>query len=218
MRMRIAVGLLLLVLSVAVGVAPAAAQCPRPLHYLAGIEDDFAPPQEATSPSDELVAYTEESWPQVTTRLFDTEGTDMALIHTFTGWTEPPCGATLTLHVHAGPNPLSTNDSIRMQVIGGSDPQQAFLYWVTIRFVTGSWGPGDDAVVTLDLADLPAYGGFPTDILPSLSGGKLDLLVEDDTAVDYAQLDICRCPHPSVTPIDHMTWGRLKSRYGSGGE
>lgn len=211
---RIALGLgLALAAATLIASRPAGAKCLRDIHLVAGVEDDFALPAEPTQPAADLVAYTQKWWPLPATRQFDTEATDLALIHTFTGWQGPICGATLELHLHGGPSTLSSNDSIRLELLGGSDHQKAFLYWVTIHYVLGDWGPGQAGVVTLDLADLPVYGGFPTDILISLNDGRMDLMVEDDTAVDYAKLDICGCRHLELVPLDHLTWGRLKSLY-----
>lgn len=191
----------------------AAAECTRGTQVTAGEDDNFALPTEPTQPSDRLLSYTQQYWPVPATRRFDVTGTDVALIHTFSGWKGPVCGATLTLHLHAGPSLLSNNDSVRMELQGGSDIQQAFLYWVTIRYVLGDWGPGQDGVVTLDLGDLPVYGGFPTNILNSLNDGRMDLMVEDDTAVDYARLDICGCHHTNLDAPDRVTWGHLKAMY-----
>lgn len=191
----------------------AAADCTRSIQVMAGENDDFALPTEPTQPSSRLLSYTQQYWPVPVTRQFDAMGTDAALIHTFSGWKGPVCGATLTLHLHAGSSYLSINDSVRMELQGGSDTQKAFLYWVTIHYVLGDWGPDQDGVVVLDLGDLPVYGGFPTDILNSLNDGRMDLMVEDDTAVDYARLDICGCHHLNLDAGDRVTWGHLKAMY-----
>lgn len=200
--------------------------------FTAGTPDEFSLPTESPVPSAHLIDYTSKFWPQRTTRLFDMSATDVALIHTFTGWKARVCGATLEIRLRGGPDPLSTNDSIRLGLKGGTDHQQAFHYWVTIRRVVGSWGPGSEATLTLDLAHLPVYGGFPTDILFALSDGELELLVEDDTAVDYATLTVCGCNNMAMGPADgkvvagypgagstafeRTTWGRLKTVYRGG--
>jgi hypothetical protein len=156
-------------------------------------------------------------WPQPTTRWFDTGGNNAALIHTFEGWRGPVCGATLELRLRAQSSALSTNDSIRLELRGGSDHQRAFRYWTTIRNVVGAWGPGAEAVVELNLGDLPPYVDFPTSVLRALHDGRLDLLVEDDTAIDYALLTICRCASialiESPVSVETASWGRVKSRY-----
>jgi len=188
----------------------ASAECPgTELPFPAGVPDEFALPTEPTDPSPALVSYTEEFWPQPTTRLFDAGGNDHALIHTFSGWPGPVCGARLEIRLAGQSSSLSTNDSVRLELVGGPDPVHAFLYWTTIRNVTGSWGPGSVATLDLDLSDLPPYVEFPTNILDSLSDGSLDLLVEDDTAVDYATLHVCYCP----VSVEKSSWGRVKATY-----
>lgn len=206
----------------------ALAQCPAPMEVVAGAPDEFMLPVEPSYPSARLLDYTSRFWPQRTVRLFDTVGIDIALVHTFTGWQGRVCGAALEIRLRCGPDPLSTNDSIRLGLKGGSDHQRAFRYWVTIRRVLGSWEPGDESTLTLDLADLPVYGGFPTNILSSLNDGELELLVEDDTEVDYAILRVCKCgslsqgpadvnigPDAGPAPARPTTWGRLKATYPS---
>ena len=47
----------------------------------------------------------------------------------------------------------------------------------------------------LDLANLPITGGATTNLLPSLNAThRLDIHVQDDTAVDYVRLWITTCP------------------------
>lgn len=111
---------------------------------------------------------------------------------------------------------MSSNDGIWLSLIGGTDLSHAFEYWTAIANAIGSWGPGAAATLHLDLAALPPHAEFPTDILYVLSDGALELLVEDDTAVDYAVLSICSCP----APAERTTWGRVKVLYpgASGGQ
>jgi len=192
----------------------APAECDESDVYIAGVPDNFEHPAEPSFPSLELVTYAKTSWPQLIHRRFDDDLTDVALIHTFSGWKGSVCGATLEIRLRAGGNVMSTNDSVRLELTGGDDHQRAFAYWTTIRNVTGSWGPGDEATLLLDLGNLPRYVDFPTDILPTLQDGDLDLLVEDDTAIDYAILRICECASSEGrTPVEATSWGRLKTSY-----
>lgn len=207
--------------------ASAGAQCERPTVLTAGTPDAFALPYEDPSPSAHLVDYTSKFWlGQTTTRRFDMVATNAALIHTFTGWKGPVCGATLEIRLLGGDDPLSYNDSVRLGLKGGADQQLAWNYWVTISRVVGSWGPGSQATLHLDLGDLPTYVDMPTDILSALNDGELELLVEDDSAVDYATLTVCRCkslvlsvpaidmgPVDDATPTLPTTWGHLKAVY-----
>jgi hypothetical protein len=194
-------------------IAVATADCPgTEVPVPAGVPDEFALPTEPTDPSPEYASYMDEFWPQPTTRWFDAGGNDEALIHTFGGWSGlgPVCGARLEIRLAGQSSGLSINDSVRLELVGGPDPVDAFQYWTTIANVTGSWGPGSVATLDLDLSDLPPYADYPTDILDALDDGSLDLAVEDDTAVDYAILHLCYCPPVSV---ESSSWGRVKASY-----
>ena len=155
--------------------------------FVGGVRDDFAAPVEPSVPSTELLEFAAAHWPQDVSRPFDEPGTNRALIHTFTGWHYPVRHATLELHLRAE-GELSENDSVRLGLVGGSDTVLAFKWWMTIHTVTGTWAPGSETTLVLDLANLPAYSTFPTNILSELRDHSLELLVEDDTAIDYARL------------------------------
>lgn len=191
----------------------ALADCPGPeTPFPAGIADEFAPPPEPTQPSPELLAYMLAYWPQPPTRQFDMMGSDFTLIHSFSGWSGPVCGARLEIRLAAGEDGLTYNDSVRLSWVGGPDLVHAFRYWTTIGNVIGSWGPGDVVTLVLDLSALPPFQDFPTDILEELADGGLELAVEDDTAVDYAILYICDC----ATGGGAQSWAAIKSLYRGG--
>lgn len=198
------------------GCGAARAQCPgMEMPVPAGIADDFTYPVEPTVPSPAFLAYMMVVWPQPPTRQFDTQGSDEVLIHSFTGWQGPVCGARLEIRLAASWDPLSFNDSIRLSLVGGSDPDHSFRYWSTIANVIGDypddWQPGDVVTLTMDLANLPeTTHGWPTNILDDVADGELELAVEDDTAVDYAVLHVCFCP----VPTEAASWGRVKAVYG----
>lgn len=197
-------------LVLALSLQPALADCDGVETVIpAGVPDSFTPPSEPTTPSWEFLTYMQQHWPQPPSRQFDDLGADWTLIHTFSGWSGPVCGATLEIRLAASTSSLSFNDSVRLAWVGGDDLFHAFLYWVEIRIVTGTWGPGSDATITLDLAALPPYEDFPTNILDQLADGFLELAVEDDTAVDYAVLTVCQCP----VPVEEGSWGRVKATY-----
>jgi hypothetical protein len=138
----------------------------------------------------------------------------MALIHSFVGWQGPVCGARLEIRLAASWDELSFNDSVRLSLVGGSDPYYSFRYWTTIANVIGDypgdWQPGEVATLIMDLENLPATtNGWPTNIMSDLADGALELAVEDDTAVDYAVLHVCFCP----VSTEPATWGRVKAAY-----
>jgi hypothetical protein len=58
----------------------------------------------------------------------------------------------------------------------------------------GPWILGDIMTVCLDLANLPAAGvGGPQNLLGGLQDGRLDVLISDDTEVDYLELIVETC-------------------------
>ena len=179
------------------------------LVFTAGIPDGFQYPSERPIPSAEFFAWLVTTWPQPITRQFDDGGGDRALVHTFRGWVGDVCGATLELRLRATNTLAVDNDTVRLELVGGGDPALGFPYVTTLRFIYGSWQAGDDRVLVLDLGNLPPYGVFPTNILETLKDGSLDLLVEDDTMVDYAMLRILPCP----IRVEARSWGTLKSFY-----
>ena len=70
-----------------------------------------------------------------------------------------------------------------------------------------SWAPGDDVVLRFDLSQLPVFTNCPnsqssttmpvltgtSSILHTLQDGRLEILVQDDTQVDYAKIRVLRC-------------------------
>ncbi|MCG8673275.1 MAG: hypothetical protein MI867_28055, partial [Pseudomonadales bacterium] len=58
---------------------------------------------------------------------------------------------------------------------------------------TGSWRTGSEEVFTLDLCALPS-GEETVNILPKLADHCLEVVVQDDTAVDFLRLTITHCP------------------------
>jgi hypothetical protein len=190
--------------------AAAAADCPgMEIPVLAGLPDDFAYPTEPTQQSPAFADFLTNYWLYQGDRIFDEVGYNLALGHSFTGWMGAVCGATLEFHARADGSQC-TNDSIRLAYTGSTIPADGFVYWITLGPLHGSdWTAGSVATFTLDLANLPPYGGFPTDVLPELQDGELELLVEDDTSVDYAVLRVCLC----TIDVDPGTWGRVKAKY-----
>ncbi|MCB9465677.1 MAG: T9SS type A sorting domain-containing protein [Candidatus Eisenbacteria bacterium] len=63
----------------------------------------------------------------------------------------------------------------------------------------GLWEAGEDLTFCLDLANLPASIFGVTNILAALQDGDLDVLIQDDTGVDYMTIDVtycCSCAPP----------------------
>jgi hypothetical protein len=177
---------------------------------LAGTPDDFALPTEPTQQSPTYANFLTTYWVGQGARVFDQTGYDLALGQSFVGWMGAVCGATVEFRVRADGS-LCDNDSVRFGYTGSTVPQDAFVYWVTLRLLSGSgtWYSGSEATFTLDLGDLPPYVDFPTNILAELQDGELEFMVEDDTSIDYAVLRVCLC----TVEVEPLSWGRMKSGY-----
>ncbi len=107
-----------------------------------------------------------------------------------------PCGivsAVLEIKLRAE-NDIPQNDSIYLQWLGGT-----FAWASPINALPGAggtWNAGQTQTFTLNLGTLP--GGL---ISQMNSSGALDLLVSDDTTVDYARLTIRVCPCDGPTRV-----------------
>ena len=184
-----------------------------------GVTDDFAGAEPA-SPSAGLRARLGSS----IYRGFDT-GLDpnnpcphnLTFAHTFSNL--PPCitAAHLTVRLRSCGG-LSQNDSLGLSFTGSNG---------TLVTNAGSWGrylgtnnpspgltnavwsSGMTMIVPLDLSNLTNGNGTVTNLLSDMSAnGFLDVVLQDDTAIDYLILDVTSCCCNShVTVQCDSTWG-----------
>jgi hypothetical protein len=154
--------------------------------FLAGTEDQFNTPTEPASPSADLLNF----YGQGNMRDFDAEVTNFHMGHTFTNLPMGVVGAILEIGVKADSGDVTTNDSLNLDFHG-----QAFSWSSSLADLStsGTWTPGTQEVITLDLCALPTANG-PFDLLPRLASLCLDVLVSDDTAVDFIRLTLTHCP------------------------
>jgi hypothetical protein len=155
--------------------------------YQAGVQDSLELPFEPASPDGAFADYLDERWPQPFGKQFDEVAPDTALAHTFSGWSGDVTSA--TLHIGLGPGFVG-NDSVRLGLLPQNSFETGFRYWVTLRLLAGTETLDEYTVLTLDLSDLPQYVDFPRSIISELADGVLEVLVEDDTAVDFMILEI----------------------------
>ncbi len=107
-----------------------------------------------------------------------------------------PCGivsAVLEIKLRAE-NDIPQNDSIYLQWLGGT-----FAWASPINALPGAggtWNAGQNQTFTLNLGSLP--GGL---LGQMNSSGALDILVSDDTTVDYARLTLRVCPCDGPTRV-----------------
>ena len=192
----------------------ATAQCGNTsVTCLAGHIDNFATGDgaEPSSPSPTLLTAMN-GGSTVVFNQFDHEGIDYVLGHTFSGCWPANCaaGAILSFHVR-GVSAGTDTDEIILGV--NATPVYGVLF-NTLQSIRTSgadltWDPGDEATFALDLSNLPAGQGGGPDILASLQGGDLDVLIDDDSNVDYIQLYV----RVNSTPALSSTWGSVKAIY-----
>ncbi|MCX6873870.1 MAG: autotransporter-associated beta strand repeat-containing protein [Verrucomicrobia bacterium] len=179
---------------------PAACANPTVAVYSAGTTtDDFAGPEPA-QPSAALVQRLAAAG---ITRFkgFDDCTVNTYFAHTFANL--PPCivDARLRIRLKACGD-YCENDSFNLQFtlpsgayvpawgryLGNGNPGGGVGLFNTV------WSAGTVREITLNLADLTNADGTKTDLLPKLNQyGFLDLAMQDDTAIDFAELQIMSC-------------------------
>jgi len=173
-----------------------------------GIPDEFCPP---TEPANSVVGHPS----CATAKPFDDLTIDQFFCHTFTGLPSDMGAAVLEIRLKAGSSSQASNDTINLQWAGGAS-------YVWGRFIGAGnpapgllpanqfWTPGRSESFCLDLSALPNADGTTTDILPHINAtGQLDILVQDDTAVDYAILLLAPCPCVDPPSFGMVAWWTL---------
>ncbi|MFN0136509.1 MAG: dockerin type I domain-containing protein [Phycisphaerae bacterium] len=164
---------------------------PQVIGYEAGRDDSFAGPVDPVSPRVPLSNYVT-SIPR-SVKSFDecVENTHW-FAHTFKNLPGNIVAAQLEITMKAGCCADSDNDTISLLHQGGT----AFAWANRIDALGGpaNWSAGVVSTFVLDLCALPTASGTVS-IIPQLSAARLlDIMVQDDTCVDYARLCITVCP------------------------
>ncbi|MEZ4651037.1 MAG: SdrD B-like domain-containing protein [Candidatus Eisenbacteria bacterium] len=158
-----------------------------------GIIDGFLPPVEPTSPGADLLAVMN-NCSNGPLPFYDALADEQCFGETMTGW---PTTCTVTA--------AEVCMRIRTRASTGNyDPATDALYFyedgVPVWGISlndldpdGRWEDGDDLVFCLDLANLPPSAFGVTNILAALQDGDLDVLIQDDTGVDYMTIDVTYC-------------------------
>ncbi len=158
--------------------------------FFAGVDDQFAGSTEPASPSTEVVDYIVAVSGQQPLE-FDQADINRWFGHTFTPLIGCAEGTRLELRAMAVGG-QTTNDSICLQLLGPTAP--VYGWCRNFRNLPGSggtWNTGQTAVFSLDLDNLPGGGS----ILNLFAEGKLDVLAQDDTKIDYLSLTV----HPGCS-------------------
>ncbi|MCH9699649.1 MAG: hypothetical protein K0U68_16245, partial [Gammaproteobacteria bacterium] len=153
--------------------------------HTAGTRDNFVG-IEPTYRSADLQAFIVNNNPNPD-RQFDDTPNDRIFGHTFFGLPSNPEYARLEISMI----PNGQNDSFFLQAVPGATPLP-FAWGIALSNITTISGLTE--LITLDLQNLPTSGSYETDILDRISGNRLDVLIEDDTAIDYLELTILKCP------------------------
>ncbi len=193
------------------------AQCPSDQHVVvqitAGANDNFSPPEEPAYPDAGVVGFLTGYFGNAL-KNFDNMGIDATVAHTF--YWEPTefCSAFVTMHIRAmyGGGGES-NDTFSMEFNPGFVPGliSQWAWGLYIGDIIGSaWVAGRERTLTLDLLHLPPDPHSRTSVGWALADGNLDVIIDDDTAVDYVTLTLCGC---APIPVQPTTWGRVKALY-----
>jgi hypothetical protein len=162
-------------------VLPAQAQV-----FTSGSADNFAAPPEPSSPSAGLLTWISANYPVPGSRQYDEAHADQYFATTFSGVTKRGsiCAASLRLTVRNG----HYNDGIGLWFIGPNGTSVANGWGSDLASLGAAVGTTQTLV--LNLAALPGA----IDLLPTLnSQGFLDVILQDDTAVDSITLSLTPC-------------------------
>ena len=177
---------------------------------IAGIDDSFSLSNgaEPSSPSSALITNLLSTCSAGIQSGFDIFANDRCFGHTFTNcFINNKCplkSAKLDICLQAAQVPLTNTDSLILGVNGGG------LWSKRLPDLNGgTWNPGDVLCLTLDLNNLPIDGASIMNTLGLV--GHLDVVVQDDTSVDYLKLNIeySRCQRclPVSTTINSLYQG-----------
>jgi hypothetical protein len=186
----IAVGWLALVCAAGLAsTAAAALPCGTgtPIIFRAGVADEFAAPADPTSRGAALNA----AFPSARWKDFDDRASNHFVGHTFTGLPAGIVRAELELRLlpHAD---VPDNDAVDIGLLPGARFAKAVPI-ATLPDARGTWDPDHNSPTTFNVPLGPADAA----LLAQMSAQQiLDVLVQDDSAVDFMKLKVWSCPAP----------------------
>lgn len=158
-----------------------------------GQEDDFAAPHEPAYPSDDLVA----ALAGVPLHDFDADPAGGAVATTLGPIAPGTAAAKLAVRVRAGDQAEADVVTLGLADAGGWQ----VLWSRHLGSTSGTddpgltgrpWTAGADTTLVLDLAELPLAAGGTLDLVATLAAsGRLDLVVQHHTAVDFCLFTHC---------------------------
>jgi hypothetical protein len=179
---------------------------------MAGIDDNFALPTDPASPSPTSV--------QMIGGLgkdFDETTVNLDVGHTFSGLPSNIIAATLEFHVRAGFNAggeqtdafqlyfsdATGANNVYSRKLGNNGADPGLL-------VSTAWTGGTESFASLDLGALPLLGGGTLDLIPELnSRGFIDVVIGDDTTVDFYRLKLETAAVPEPSSLMLLAMGGL---------
>ena len=219
--MMISRTLLATAIALSIGLLPVASHAAT-ITLTAGVDDGFAAPADAASPSAALgvaiAAFAEGPNSQSfdLTRGVNGGSADRQVADTFLTLPAAITAGTLTVRVRASTDAFAFTDGIALSFVhAGATDYRAEVAAVYSRGFGGSsvlftaldpgllqstlWQAGIEQEFTLNLAALPRMGGRTLNLLPLLnSNGFLDVNVTDDAAADFMRLNLTSVPLPGT--------------------
>ena len=193
--------------------------------FFGGVADGFALPSDSSSPSSEMLSVgpAQQDFDLIANVNGGDDNTDV--VHTFSALPAGITSASLRMRVQAGSSGGSEdNDGVVLAFVDSStaDWKDAIVYlrtfglWEPDRpsllpedpglLQSTIWSPGNDFTFTLDLSALPLVDGGNLNLLAELNtNGFLDVVVGDETGVDYMELTVEAVPLPAV-PLPAAVW------------
>lgn len=182
------------------GEIPSSSNAPLDHEWYSGLPDNFLENgTEYANPAGPLETLAEHYGYEPTTA-YDSEFRDMFFLHTFEGIKPDGCvamKARLYMRLNACTED-SYNDGILLQAA-------AKRFWhsdISLCDSEGVWYRGRTSDITLVLDSL-VQRGIPYNAMPFVQSGELDLVIDDDTRIDYAALAIqyeCVVDDPQIMP------------------
>jgi len=181
---------------------------PYTLTWLSGVADGYATANgvESPTPSNGVKQWVQ-GWygqnPTISSYDLPDHSYDQVWAHTFAGLAPPSdrtlCKGKLTLRVHS----RGSNDGLGLPFVDANGTAMGTFFY---RYLSHLGVPyGADGTIVLDLGNLQSANGA-MNVLPTIATrGYLDMYVQDDSRVDFAELTLEYCakqPVNQVAPMD----------------
>ncbi|MDC0711909.1 hypothetical protein POL68_25805 [Stigmatella sp. ncwal1] len=175
--------------------------------FTGGISDNFAAPTEPVSPSAGLLTWIANNYAYAGSRAYDQTGSDRYFATTFTGLRRAGtiCGGSLRITVRNG----DANDSLNLWFTNSAG-----------QIGSPSWGSSlaslgvpvnATGTIGVNLASLPGF------IAAINTNGFLDVVVQDDSAVDFISLTLTGCKTDVYMKDNPSDIGAEPGTYGASG-